>query len=351
VNDDWMDELRGVDGTLLPTVAARAEVIEGVRRRRRRRAIGMGVGATGTVAALVAAVLLLPAMVLPDDESPRPAPAALVTTPAASPTPDDAPTPWRLNGGFWEEPAPGDCPEVSRVFDASAVPPIPDLARQQQVVTELAATDFRAFGVRHAAPTALGVVALVTGDVAVAERVLREDYGVELVHEWDRSGPDVGLDVDGQVGQVIAWQIEPVGHRLDREVRGLDGYAEIAMWQSAGGVLLSWKAPVPAEIAALAGVRPNGVRVFVEGVPYSEQELSAARQRVQAAVDRGRVDAKISSSTFCGDQSGLVFGIPPRFLGDGKEELEQELAGIAGMPVTVVPGSPPVDLLQGTIDR
>lgn len=343
MSDDWMDELRAVGGSLLPTAAAREQVIEGVRRRARRRTIALGAGTTGTVAAVVAAVVLLPAVIVPGGDSPTPAPAPATSAPAPSPRPSAPPTPWHLQG-WWEEPAPGDCPELSKIFDPEAVPPVPNLAQQQRVVTELNDTAFKTFGVHYSVPTALGVVALATGDVAVAKRVLREDYGVELVYEWDRNRPDVGLDVDAQVAQILDWQIGPVGRRLDREVRNLEGYAEIAMWGSAGGVLLSWKAPVPAEIAALAGTRPNGVRVFVEGVPYSEKELFAAAQRVREAASSGRVDAEISHSTYCGDQSGLRVGVLPEAAGDRKADLERRFEEIAGMPVTVVPGEVWYDL-------
>ncbi len=36
------------------------------------------------------------------------------------------------------------------------------------------------------------------------------------------------------------------------------GSAGLAFWQEAGAVLLSWKAPLPDEIAALEGQRPDG---------------------------------------------------------------------------------------------
>ena len=59
------------------------------------------------------------------------------------------------------------------------------------------------FVVRFAQSTRLGVVALVTGDVAAAGPTLVEEYGVSVVAPWDDSVAEVSKGGFRQVDRVV----------------------------------------------------------------------------------------------------------------------------------------------------
>lgn len=322
---DWTDELRRAHGALVPTGSAGEAVRRGVARRRRRRAAVSAGGAAAVVAAALVGTALLP-----DADAGR--------APAADESASTMPT---------AEPALFDCPTDHRVFTEEP-PPIEDEARQQRTVDRISGLATREFSMKYAETSPLGVIALVEGDEGAAMRYLRPE-GVDLVQPWDPSGPGVGLDEHAQVEQVIGWQIDPVIGEVERATRGIPGRAGLAYWHEAGAVVVQWKRPVPDEVSALEGQRPNGVRVIVEGATYSEKDVEEAQRSLGSALEAGRLSlarADRSMSTGCQDGSGLIVGVVPEALGERRAALQAELAQVVGMPVRVVPEERPVPLTE-----
>jgi len=255
----------------------------------------------------------------------------------ADPTsePEDPRWPPLASNGLWEEPKPGECPRYSKVFDPNAAPPLQNLPQQEAAVAEITALTRDAYTVRYARPTALGVVALVMGNLEVAKAQLKE-YGVTLVYAWDTSWESEGLDADQRVHGVIADQLQPVAEAVRRRFPVFDDEVGLALWVDAGGVLVQWKEPVPAEIKALEDLSyGSGAHVYVEGVRYSDPELNDASSRVFDEL-KG-TDVELSSGSRCGDNSGIVIGVVPDYLRGREQELKKRFEEIAGVPVTVVP--------------
>jgi hypothetical protein len=150
----------------------------------------------------------------------------------------------------------------------------------------------------------------------------------------------VGVDADGQIRQVLQWLLQPAISDVRRATRSLPGDAGLALWQDAGAVLLQWKAPVPQELLALAGVRPDGVEVIVEPVDYSQQDMQRAARQLQAVLRERGLRDRWSSSYGCGDGSGLVVGIVPPLT--DRAELQADFTEALGLPVMVVPEERPV---------
>jgi len=339
----WSAELTRLAGSVQPTPEAAASVRAGIKRRQSRRT---ALAVAGSAAAVVVVASSAFALSRPSAQDPV-TPAASTSSPASpSGTPSSSPS-TSPSYSIWEEPAPGDCPQYNKVFDPDAAPPILDLAAQQQLVAQLEKTRFQGFEVHRAEPTPIGVgVLVVTDDVPAARELLEREYGAAMVGGWNphAPAPGFGIDLHTSIDQMLGWELDPVVRWVQGQARGYAGSAGIALWRDAGAVLLQWKDPVPAEIVALAGSRPNGVEVVVEGVRYSDRETLDAGRRVFDAFRSGEVEGKVSMTSGCGDQSGLVVGIPPGVLGDRKEEFERLLEPIAGMPVTVVEEEMPVAL-------
>lgn len=329
MTDDWERDLERLGGAVRPTGAVAGDVREVVRRRRRRRRTA---GVAG-VAAAVAAVVVTSTLVAGGSEPASGPEVAATASPSASPDlPHSTPPP--------TPPARFTCPRGLQLLQDA--PPIADLAEQQAVVADILRVTGPMSSVRVlvAQPTALGVVVLVQPGLADATQLL-EDLGASYVHDWDPGGPSVGLDEDGQVRQVLQWQLEPVVHHLNRVTHDRPGNAGLALWQDAGAVVLQWQAPVPAEIEALAGVLPSGVEVQVWPVTYSDGDVRRAQDRLpDVLVERG-LREEWTSSYGCADHSGLVVGMVPP-LGD-RATLEDDLTRALGMPVLVVPEQRPVE--------
>lgn len=320
--NEWMDELRRMAGALQPTGAARGEILEGVRRARRRRAVGMTAGAVVAVAVVGVGAAVMPGVLRSNESGPA----------TQSPTVTST-TELELF----------DCALQHKV--SGPAPPIEGLEEQQDIVRRISSARWVGFTVRHASPTALGVVAFAQGDLETARRFLT-DEGVTYVHAWDASGPEVGLDEDGKTSLATQRAMDPAMRDIRRATRGIPGWAAFAYWDEAGAVLVQWKEPVPAEVAELAGVRPDGVTVLVEGVPYSMRDIIRGMNQLHAAADDdSRIDgAFLTSTSACHDFTGIVAGVGPQSLGDRRGELQREFAQIAGMPVRVVPLPPAVAL-------
>ncbi|MDP2775344.1 MAG: hypothetical protein Q8O61_17460 [Nocardioides sp.] len=326
--DELRDALQRMSGAVRPTVGAADTIHAGVRRSRRRRALGTVVGTAGLVMAVAAGGYALAA----SDTGPRqvqPAPADSSLSPSA-PAADEL----------------FECATEHPVF-TRATPPVPDLAEQQRTVQQLYAMS--SVQVRHAAPTRLGVVALVVDDSGDPDSYAEPDVVAQLraagashVYEWDPSIASAGVDADGQVRQVLQWRLDPAIGDVRRATRGVPGDAGLALWTDAGAVLLQWKAPIPQEVLALAGVRPDGVEVIVEPVAHSRQDVTRAQERLQSALrELGLLD-RFSSASACGDGSGLIVGLVPPIT--DRAALQADLSEALGLPVMVIHEERPLPL-------
>lgn len=206
------------------------------------------------------------------------------------------------------------------------LPPIENLAEQEVLVERALALDDPAFEVRQAVPTHLGVVVRVTGNLAVARAALP---GVPYVDAW--LGEEFGPDDEQMMLRALAPQLGAAATQVRRATKGLAGDAGLAYWQDAGALVVQWKTPVPAAVAALDGVQPGGVRVIVEPARYSTADLQAASRRVATAGLGPEV--RISGISHCNDGSGLEVGVAPPL--QDRDALTERLAATARVPVTV----------------
>jgi len=281
-----------------------------VRPRKRRRA---AVAVVGSAALVVAA--LWSGIVLPAPSPDRPS------------APEDATSSPTGEVLF-------SCPQGLDLLQDP--PPISDLSEQQATIDSIEATIWDDFTIERAAPSPLGVVAMIKGDLGRARAELGA-AGVPIVYNWDPSLDSGGM---GYLDWVLQWRLEPVVHEVAKFRFDIDGYAGVAQWQDAGAVVLQWKAPVPTEVQALAGVRPDRVTVIVQPTDYSSRELAHARGLVSRAFDTGVVSGRLTSMSSCADASGFVVGIQPPLGVDRRADLQYLLSSIAGVPVMVVPQEP-----------
>lgn len=320
MTDDWMDDLQDWAGGVRPVGDPVAPVRHAVRRRRWRRAVLASGGAAVLVAATSIGITALPGA--SSDRGGPPPPAAT-----------SAPVETRFSCG--DNPVFGD------------PPPIPDREAQQQVVERLGRLS--SIWVRHAEATAMGVVALVgesSGDVGstVAPEVVDRlrGLGASLVYEWDPTSASTGVDASGQVRGVLGWALDRTFREVRRATREIPGSAGLAYWTSAGAIRIAWKAPVPDAVAALAGPRPDGTRVVVAEVEYSERDVRRAQRQLSRWLrSSGRWD-DWSTSYGCGDGSGLVVGMVPEVT--DRAGLAEQIADEVGMPVMVIAEERPIPL-------
>lgn len=312
--DEWRTELVRMSAAVRPAEGATELIRAGVRRSRRRRALGAVAGGVAAVTALavggsvVAGVGADPVGMLPG---------SVTTSPSAS---------------LFE------CETESKALGPG--PGIADLSEQERVVERLLAIS--SVQVRHAAPSPLGVVAFVddaSGDMdAYADPAVvtgLKNAGAAHVYEWDPSLASAGTEADEMVGLVVGWLLEPAVRDVRRATRGLVGAAGIALWKDAGAVLVQWKAPMPAEVQALAGVRPDGVTVVVEPVTYARRDIARAQQQLEGVLRARNLRDRWSSSSACADGSGLVVGMVPPL--DDRAQLQADFSEELGLPVMIVP--------------
>lgn len=317
--DEWRTELVRMTAAVRPTEGATDRIREGLRRSRRRRALGAVAGGMAAVTVLavggsvVAGVGWGPVGTLPG---------SVTRTPSAS---------------LFE------CETKSKALGPGPV--IADLSEQERAVERLLALS--SVQVRHAAPSPLGVVAFVddaSGDMdayadpAVVARL--KNAGAAHVYEWDPSMAPEGTEAEEMEGLVAGWLLEPAVRDVRRATRGLVGAAGIALWKDAGAVLVQWKAPVPTEVQALAGVRPDGVTVVVEPVTYARRDIARAQQQLEGVLRERNLEDRWSSSSACADGSGLVVGMVPPV--DDRAQLQEDFAEELGLPVMIVPEERPV---------
>lgn len=205
---------------------------------------------------------------------------------------------------------------------------IPHLKRQQRVVKRVLKAKDRAYVVKRARATHFGVIALVAGNVKKARRELR---GVDHVVSWTR-GVVGTFPPRWRMEEAVFHFLEPVLPNVLRKVRGIPGRGEPAYWTRGGAVVLEWKAPVPAAVQKLAGVRPSGVEVRVVARPYSAADIQRGMEDVFDFLEERDVPVSMASS--CESAAGIELGVP--FDVDDLPVTQAELEEAAGMRVLVV---------------
>ena len=105
-------------------------------------------------------------------------------------------------------------------------------------------------------------------------------------------------------------------------------------------MVVRWKTPIPPEVEALAGERPNGVRVEVWPADYSSADVRRAQDALQDWLERTDIRDRWSLSYGCSDGTGLVVGITPPLT--DRDQLQEEISEAVGMPTMVVEEERPV---------
>jgi hypothetical protein len=208
--------------------------------------------------------------------------------------------------------------------------PIPDLRHQKKVAHRALRTRDPDYVVKRAEPSHFGTIALVDGNLAKASRELR---GVDRVVSWTKhflSDFPPGMRLDVYKTDLLMPLMQEIDHATD----GSAGKGDFAFWQDGDAVVLPWKAPVPAEVQALAGVRPDGAELRVVPVPYSTEELLAAQDRLIDLLDARHV--RWSTVSHCDSNAGVELEVPtkPGRLAVSQAELDQA----AGVRVLVLEG-------------
>lgn len=301
-------------------------------RRRTADAIAAALAA-GLAAAVTACGASAPVVVDPVASTPASSAPASSRSAAGGPL---VPADWQFaDVPAWVPPRPGDCPQLSEVFDPAASTPPADLDRQRATVRHVTGMSGPGWAVRYARPTALGVVALVRGDLGAARSALTP-LGVWQVRSSDGPSGSSGGSPEGRVEEVFQDLLEPVAQRLEQQLSSRAGFAGVSLWEDQGAVLLAWRSPVPADISALArAAHPDGVRVIVEPTAYSLADIETAQRKVLPGGPRIG-DSRVSLITACGDDSGLIVGITPATWPRDPDAVRAQLAARAGMPVTLI---------------
>lgn len=309
--EQWERDLERLGRSVRPVGPVSDGVSSAVRRRvrtRRRRA-----GATGVVgaAAVVGAVVVSTAL--------APGGGSTVRDPVPLADPTAPPSSFSCPTGLGQPPDP---------------PPIPDLERQQEIADELmrSTRSLSAYGVVHAEPTHLGVVALVVGSVDLARANLSD---AALVRAYDGSAADAGIAGPSQVLQVVEDELGSVADEVRRATDAVPGVNSVSLWHEAGAVVLQWKRPVPPEVERLAGERENGVEVLVRATTYSARDLQVAGRKLQGFLAREGLDAESATPYGCVDGSGLVVVVEPPL--DDRDGLAEQVRDAIGVPVMVAP--------------
>jgi hypothetical protein len=272
-----------------------------------------------TMALIVGVVLA--AMRLSDDDASRPPRARPAAAPGARTSPGPARQPAVLPSGDYL--AAGRCREAY----AGSPPVIPRLATQYDVAAAALALAAPGFVVVLAAPTHLGVVALVDGDLAAARRALpRVSHVVPLTPRLR-----VLADPDQQLLATVATLLAPAVRDLERVTARLGGGRAIVPWVAGGSIVVGWSSPVPARIRALAGERADGVRVIVEEGGYSASRMQGAVHRAVRALRRIGVRGPIDGFP-CLDGSGIQLSVEA---GRSRSEIERVVGRVVAMPVDV----------------
>jgi hypothetical protein len=202
---------------------------------------------------------------------------------------------------------------------------------QRALISEIEDARFDGFEVVYAEPNPLGVVALVTGDLAAAHAALT-DRGVSMV--W--AVADDAQQNHSQAMQAVQQQLDAAVEDVTRARAGLPGYGQTAIWQEAGAVVVTWRAPVPKRIEELERAREDRAQVVVLPIEYSTREMLRAVDRATDAFQSGSLRGTWYDAQPCDDGSGIRLGVPAGIVHD--DALRRRLASVAGMPVVLVPG-------------
>lgn len=142
--------------------------------------------------------------------------------------------------------------------------------------------------------------------------------------------------------------VRDVGASVDLSTE--KGFGKVVLDLDKQQVHLYWKGTPPAEVLYGLGTQPNGVELILEQAVYSDVELLVAGERI---LDAGRLKGgvRIQGVARTPNMSGLIAEVTRADLqarSAGNEEspqralLEVDLGSIAGVPVDVVEGAPPV---------
>lgn len=227
-------------------------------------------------------------------------------------------------------PAADDLFSCDRSLTRTAEPPA-DLVEQGGISEWAGGYVGDGYVVRRTASSRLGLIALVSGDLAKARAELAP-RGVALVERW--RDPQGDVNPVAQVTEVVAARLAPVVRAVRRATRGLEGGYEVVPWIAGGAVVVQWRPPVPGAVSALAGERPDRVRVLVEEVPLSRRQVDDAAAAIEDADDLG---VTVTATYGCADGTGLVVGVSPDTDLADRPALQERLAAVAGVPVLVVP--------------
>lgn len=231
------------------------------------------------------------------------------------------------------------CPAQHPVFTRH-VPPVMHVQEERAKAERIAGLKGEGWSVAFAEPTRLGVMAFVAGDLESARPVLQR---LGAKHVWEREADsdfEDGYDREGLVGQALQWVLQQPMEEVLGTLRGLPDDGEAAFWDEAGAIYVQWKAPLPPEVAALAGIRPDGIEVVVDETLYAPRDLHVGMNLIFDAAQRGEIEADLTSGSTCGDLSGVLIGVEPGSLGERGPRLQEELGRIAGVPVHVIPQAP-----------
>lgn len=167
------------------------------------------------------------------------------------------------------------CPAQHPVFTRH-VPPVMHVQEERAKAERIAGLKGEGWSVAFAEPTRLGVMAFVAGDLESARPVLQR---LGAKHVWEREADsdfEDGYDREGLVGQALQWVLQQPMEEVFGTLRGLPDDGEAAFWDEAGAIYVQWKAPLPPEVAALAGIRPDGIEVVVDETLYAPRDLHVA---------------------------------------------------------------------------
>lgn len=122
------------------------------------------------------------------------------------------------------------------------------------------------------------------------------------------------------------------------------GFGEVFVDYEEATVTVYWKGTPPESVMSAIGLQPNGVEVFLEEAPYSNDELVAAGRRVlKAELNQRDKDVRLAGASPNRELSGIIVEvIAGTNLAQDERETAEGLEDIAGLPVTttVVEGAP-----------
>ncbi|CAN5334416.1 hypothetical protein BH09ACT10_BH09ACT10_15440 [soil metagenome] len=179
---------------------------------------------------------------------------------------------------------------------------------------------------------------LIAGGAAYATGVARLDDSPQQAAARDSYQPDVGSDV-GSMDNILR------GERLDavaKQVRRLDSSKSIAGVRVDDVTLtvdVYWAGEPPASLLALRESIDPDLTLAVHRANYSMREMGIATKRVWKAISLDSAITLYGSGRNL-NGSGLTLHVSKETFDSGAKAIEHTYLKIAGMPVTIVIGSP-----------